>query len=280
MKRLALLCLLALALPARAFNIIWDFTLDTDGFWTAERREVLTLVEQQFEHWTINTANWQDYWDGGPVELSYEVWNLVTHQAHYLAANPQANTLTVFLGSGDLGLGIMGLSAMSEVVVNNDQPHPLDDFFGQFDSETTYQAFAGVLFINSADSHYDGLNPDVPPGEYDLFTTVMHEMGHILGIGQSQQWINQREEGVFKGPHTLAITGGTGAPMNEDGHHLLNPSLLMDEYLKPGVRRTFSELEYAIYRDLGYTIIPEPNAAWLVLGGAALLCRRRRNAPR
>ncbi len=261
------------AAPAPGFQIIWDFSLDTGGFWTPERREVLTLVEQEFANWTINTANWQDVWDG-PGDIWYLLSNPASIDSVFKPANPQANTLVVYLGAGEMNDAFgRGVPAWVGSLSSNPE---LTDFFAQFDNATTYQAFAGTLFVTTV--YPPHLEPDnAPMGRYHLFSTVLRGVGQILGFGTSDAWYHYVDgDGYFKGPHTLALTGGTGALT--DGYGNLDNALdrLMSANTPMGVRYTFSELEYAIFRDLGYTIIPEANTVWLLLAGAATLLRRRR----
>jgi hypothetical protein len=95
----------------------------------------------------------------------------------------------------------------------------------------------------------------------------------------------------FSGPQAMAANSGARVPFfspttysaGSSGSHLddayyTTVNLLMESAtdVGPGAR-TFSAIEVGIFKDLGYTLVPEPGSALLVLGaGAALLVRRWR----
>ena len=97
----------------------------------------------------------------------------------------------------------------------------------------------------------------------------------------------------FSGSQAMAANSGTRISIfspnpyqdGSSGSHLddafyTSANLLMESATDTGPgARTFSAIEAGIFRDLGYTLIPEPGSVLLlVMAGGALLCRRHRRA--
>lgn len=97
----------------------------------------------------------------------------------------------------------------------------------------------------------------------------------------------------FSGPQGLAANGSARIPFfsptpyqdGSSGSHLdddfyTTVNLLMEAATLPGPgARTFSAIEEGIFKDLGYTLVPEPGSALLlVCAGGMLLIRRQRRA--
>jgi len=99
----------------------------------------------------------------------------------------------------------------------------------------------------------------------------------------------QANGGVFAGPNAVAAYGGV-VPLfpNSDQSHLDEvtfsmPNMSNNFMMKPErdygpqEARTWSSLEVAILRDLGYTAVPEPSSIVLLAVGMLGVCLRRRN---
>ncbi len=95
---------------------------------------------------------------------------------------------------------------------------------------------------------------------------------------------------LFYGPNAMAANGGNPVPLyspnpwedGSSGGHLdddffTGDAFLMESSVLAGpAARSLSPIEMGIFRDLGFTIVPEPGTASLLLAGLLFLRRRRR----
>jgi hypothetical protein len=101
-----------------------------------------------------------------------------------------------------------------------------------------------------------------PPanGQVDFFTVATHELGHLLGIGTAEQYYRLVSNGYFIGANATAENGGTPPRLSGDRAHLAQGTHSEGEEtsLQPmivlGERYGFSELDYAILKDIGWTV--------------------------
>jgi hypothetical protein len=91
---------------------------------------------------------------------------------------------------------------------------------------------------------YFTANPDSAAyGKYDLLTTILHEMGHTLGIISGYSEFDRRVKG-----NKFVTASGTEITLTPDGSHLdstLYPYDLMNTTLKTGVRKLPSAMDWA-----------------------------------
>lgn len=169
---------------------------------------------------------------------------------------------------------------------------------------------AGITFtgIDAAFGYfYVGENPAGRPSyQRDVESLTLHEMGHVLGFNAGSTGTTSALEVLsvpnggqygwtFTGDTTMQLTGekgvklhsGTSAP---DGHIMKDgdyPYVMLtgaDALSNPSDRRTYSERELAMFKDMGYTLaddpfepaVPEPSSAALALLGLLGIGMRRR----
>ncbi len=107
----------------------------------------------------------------------------------------------------------------------------------------------------------------VAPGKMDLYTTALHEMIHVLGLGRSRTWRDQVRGTEWLGPAARQANGNSGAGLiASDGVHLASglqsPSItngvaqepLMSNSIVLGARKFLTQLDAAILKDLGWTV--------------------------
>ena len=163
--------------------------------------------------------------------------------------------------------------------------------------------WGGMIRFNAdrTDWHLDSLSL---PGstEYDFYTVAIHELLHVVGIGQCTCWDNQVSGGEFSGSFSVAKYNETDAdtandlnpvPLGDSDHWdnsvmsvvaedgVTPQEVLMGPSLDQGTRLELTELDLAGLADLEWNIvginpIPEPAFAGLALGLVTLLWLRIR----
>ncbi len=153
-----------------------------------------------------------------------------------------------------------------------------------------------IAFDDDASWHFDHTTT-VSPGTSDFYTVALHELLHAIGVGTSDTWNSLVSGSNYLGAEGIAANGGSGAGLlSSDGEHLalnvmssrisdgLTQTAVLDPALTQGTRRTLTELDLALLRDIGYktidvSAVPEPTGiALIALGGVLLFSRRRKLA--
>jgi hypothetical protein len=199
----------------------------------------------------------------------------------------ESNKVIVFAGARSLS----GKLGYSEAYWNEeDDPMDGDPWFSYMLNTRdawgeNYDSTGGSLSIGSdinwyidtnLTTHSDALNS----GKYDFYTTVVHELGHIMGMN----WypyavmgnVNDDSNGTTEwiGSNAVAQYGGNNIPLTSDSSHFdatianggdFNTSLVncdchpaMAEYNSTNLRVPFSELDFALLEDIGYNISSTP----------------------
>jgi hypothetical protein len=124
-----------------------------------------------------------------------------------------------------------------------------------------YQPWVGGISFDLAENWFYDATPDtdddLPAEQSDFMTTSQHELGHLLGIGNSAAWSSLLVGNQFTGSHAVALYGGP-VPVTADLAHL--DAVVMQEVdlmmggTADGQRLHPSPLDLAILEDLGYTV--------------------------
>ncbi len=120
---------------------------------------------------------------------------------------------------------------------------------------TDFEPWAGVAAFNSS-TDWD-FSLENPTGKFEFVSVALHEIGHILGIGVSDTFLNLVRGNVFQGTNSKRINGGNGIPLQSDLTHVQegfrDNTVLMDPVYN-GKRNLPSEVDLAILADIGYEI--------------------------
>lgn len=291
----AALC--AIAAPARALDIQFDFAYDTGSFFVghADRIGLLDAAAAVFETRLADTLTaiapggsntWHADFDNPTTGAAVSVNNLTIAAGVvkvYVGAQ-QLGTSTLGIG-GPGGWGAGGSAAWLNAVEARGQagalaPTPTD--FGPWGGALTFDFDAAWYFGSGSLS-----------GKDDFLSVATHELGHLLGIGTAGSW-NAKISGLdFTGAFSTAANGGIQAGLSDDLGHWADGTMstvfgtstvqeaAMDPSILVGSQKLFTTLDFAGMRDIGWTVVPEPSSgALLLFAGGLLAARRRRPAVR
>jgi hypothetical protein len=98
-------------------------------------------------------------------------------------------------------------------------------------------------------------------GQTDFYTVATHELGHLLGFGTADEYFRLVSGGAFTGPKATAANGGVAPRVSGDLGHWAQGAhdhdgdhASLQPFLVSGQRYGFSELDYAVLDDIGWTV--------------------------
>lgn len=254
-RRLALEMLEAREVPAVTIQI--DYSFDTSGFFNdPARRAVLQQAANDIAA----------HIDTPLAAITPDATNTWTATFYDPATGQQrsvnnpvipANTIKVFAGgrnqpgseAGEGGPGGYGASGFQ-------------NWFNTIQTRGTgtNAPWGGSLAFDTGTNWFVGTTTSgIGSNQVDFYSVASHELGHLLGIGTSQQWFAQVSGGAFRGVNASSAYGGA-VPVYGDHAHWADQltaggaRAAMDPILQTGARIPFSALDYAALRDIGWTI--------------------------
>jgi hypothetical protein len=269
--------------------IQFDYSLDTQGFFSDPvRRDRMEQAAAMFRfadvlapispgganQWSVRLTH--------PGEPSFPTrTNLAV----------PADTVLIFPGGRPLA-GALGFANAGTVLSRSGSPEFLAavDTRGQIGAAQTPPIDFGptvgtITFSSLVPRHFGETTAGLDNTKQDFLTTAVHEIGHLLGVGESPSWDAQvRSTGsglVFDGPAPIAAHGGP-VPLDQFASHFalgvsstvngVAQQTLMDPSTPRGVRELPTVLDYAALADIGWTTaaVPEPGSIAL-LGVAAIV---------
>jgi hypothetical protein len=188
-----------------------------------------------------------------------------------------ADTIILFVGGRDLPSGgELGEGGPGGFSVSGDQPWVANvvargqaGALGPDNEKTDFSTWGGSIAFDSTANWYFGLDvAGLSGAQNDFLSVAEHEIGHTLGIGTAPSWQNLISGGLFTGAAARAQYGanvptdGSGAAAAHWANNTRDrgtaglPHASMDPVLTQGTRATFSPLDFAALRDLGWQVQP------------------------
>jgi hypothetical protein len=293
----------AIVVPsAQGIDIQFDYTYDSSNFFNGnlQRQNALNAAAQVFEsrltdNLTAITPSGGNTWTATFRNPSTGVTETVTDRSI------AAGVIVVYAGARDLSGGTLGIGGPGGFMVSGTSQSFIDSVVlrGQIGADDTpptdFGPWGGSIAFDSFEPWYFDLDPstiEAFPSQPDFYSVAVHELAHLLGFGTAESWDALVSAGNFNGPKSMALNGGLAVTLSGDLSHwaenttsdVLSPVMrldqeaAMDPTIFDGSRKYFTELDFAGLDDIGWTVIPEPATAVLLLSGAGFVALRRRRA--
>ncbi|MDA1163250.1 MAG: hypothetical protein O3B13_09125 [Planctomycetota bacterium] len=256
-------------LPAVTFQ--FDYSQDTSGFFSSpERRQILELagnevgsrlddtlleiIPHKFDVSDTWTATFEDPATGG----TFDVNDLIVGES-IIRVYVGARQLGSSLGSGGPGFAssVTGVQQWVDTVLGRGQAGAL----GPDLSQTDFAPFGGsIAFDEDANWDFGFTTVDLESGEFDFFSTAVHELAHVIGFGTANSFMNLSSGGLFLGTASILEYDGSGpVPLQDPGHwqkDLIDNGVevSLDPDLQDGTRKLLTDLDYAGLKDLGWQV--------------------------
>lgn len=237
------------------FKIQFDYRFDTDGWFTPERRAGLEAAARVWE--TIIRDDFQTI----PKNSVLSVVNPQTNVPLQFNSDYEIDDLVIFVGARDLdGLG-QTLAEGGPTAAWEEGSSLESRYWGN-----RFQPWTASLTFDKAEPWFFDPTPDtatdIPAGQQDFISTVVHELGHALGIGTSQAYDNWVSNGWFMGTNAKSQNGGNPIPLSPNGHvqdGFLASGVGTEATLDPsqtiGTRKLPNNLDIALLADIGYQVV-------------------------
>jgi hypothetical protein len=290
---------LVIARPTSAINIDFDYDYDTTSFFGvgnpsgaaagAQARAALEAVGSFYS--SILTDSFSSIQT--PPNFSSEQFNGVAFFNWSLDfSHPStggdlslqneiipANEYRIYAGARELGstLGIGGPGGYGLSSNNNgggftqNEINEIEAIYDAFEDDVVrreetsgFARWGGAITFDrfGTNWHYDHTTPPTG-GKSDFFSVAVHELGHALGLGASEEWSSLVAAGKFVGP---VATSAYGSNPPVSGGHWASGTMsriygtntpqeaAMDPEITVGMRKRLTALDAAALDDIGWDV--------------------------
>lgn len=255
-----------------ALTITFDFGYDTSGFFNdVNRRNLLQQAANEIS--ARLDAGFHGLTPSGSNTWTASFFNPSTGATQYVANRTiQANQIIIYAGARDLSGnqaavgGYGGYSSSGDAYWNT--------LVAQRGVGGDFATWGGSIAFDTNGTPWSfGGSSNVPSGTVDFYSVAQHEIGHVLGLGTSNQWKGLISNNYFVGANAKAVYG-QAIPLSSTGAHWAEnvvgggcycPSCTgaaaaatnqasMDPSTPYGARIGFSELDFAALKDIGWGV--------------------------
>ena len=239
-----------------SFNIKFDYRFDDANFFTAKRKAIL---EQAGNIWSSYIQD-----DFAPIPAEEILRFPINNSKREVILDKPIDDVIIFVSSVNLDSDSLTFgegSFYAEFVNGSDRESRI--------KESDFEPWLGTIEFNTnaVNNFYFDSTPktdnDIPPDKQDFLSLSLHEIGHILGIGTSDAFAKQIEEGKFVGKKSVLLNHVQPIPLDADQNHIedgfsldARGDALLDKSFTFGERNLPTNLDLAILADIGYSIVP------------------------
>ncbi len=240
---------------ADRFDIQFDYRFDTNRFFADPvRRGVLEAAANVWESYIQN--EFKDVTAG----TSFRFLNPTSGLIEELSLNSDIDDLLIFVGAGPTPFGDLTDALAASATEGYETTG--STYYNRL-TGSQFQPFLGTLSFNSTlnwffDPSLDTSN-DIPSGAQDFYSTALHEIAHILGLGGAPIFRQLGEGALFNGVNAKNVNGGSPIPLETDLGHIKDgflsdgqPTLMDPTY--PNARIIPTRVDLAMLADIGYRI--------------------------
>ncbi len=279
-----------------AIDIIFDYSYDTSNYFGDEQRYVMEQVAYAFESRMggttfTGTRAVEDVGVSGVTPKLYfknpTTNNLISPLIGSSTADGNVigkpNELVVFLGARSHGFSSSNVLASAAQTGHSYSYTSLSDRDAWLaarnakDTSSLYQPIAGVSQVNTSKSFYfdtdlTSHSDATSSGLVDFYSVMVHEIGHIMGFNSNNAFANfssggSAGSGSWTGANAKAEYNNQNVPLNGNPHWgssltqgnvncACHPS--MQPSISSNKRTSFSALDFALLKDVGYSISATP----------------------
>jgi len=270
-----------------AIDIIFDYSYDTGNYFGDEQRYIMEQVAYVFESrmggTTFTSSNPADYGGTSASTPQFTFTNPTTGSSASIVPGStssegnvigNANELVIFLGArsrganplADAGPGGWGTGSYFP-------PDTWVDAMVAKDTTTHWEPKMGASSVNTDAAFYFDTDltthaDAVGSGKTDFYSVMVHEIGHIMGFTSSNAFANYSAGNTsWSGANAKAEYNNQNIPLNGDPHWATSisqvnvncachPSMLPS--ISVNTRTSFSSLDFALLKDVGYSISAAP----------------------